>query len=313
MKIFKISRKIKKFCKFILRKIFEFGQRLGINIVPCHFYSEIPNFRELRENDYWKKPYSMVGIQGLKTIHQLNFVRKCCSNESIEGLKKDDIYKSSCKKNGESGYGPIEADFLYCFIRTKQPKRIVQIGCGVSTAVIILAAEEAGYSPEIICIDPYPTKFLIKSNKEGKIKLIQKKVQLVDMETLTNFGYNGFLFVDSTHTVKTGSDVNKIILEVLPRLKKGGWVHFHDIHFPYDYSGHILTTELFFSNETILLQSFLINNNKYLLRVALSILHYADPKGLKKIFSNYYPSENQYGLKTSEGDFPSSAYLEVVE
>ena len=52
------------------------------------------------------------------------------------------------------------------------------------------------------------------------------------------------LFVDATHTVKPGSEVNRIILDVLPRLDAGVFVHFHDIYFPYDYQRGLLSSEL---------------------------------------------------------------------
>jgi len=308
-----MKRNLKDLGKLGLRKMFEMGQRIGINVLPCHFYSEIPNIRELKTEDHWKKPSSMIGIRGAEIETQFDFARECCNEELIDRQRKKDIYDYACRKNGDSGYGSIEADFLYCFIYNKKPKKIVQVGCGVSTAVILLAAEEAGYSPEIICIDPYPTQFLVRLQKEKIIKLIAQKAQLVSIETMTDLGNQGFLFVDSTHTVKPGSEVNKLILEILPRLKKGGWVHFHDIYFPFDYSRHILTTELFFQNETALLHGFLINNCKYSLKVALSMLHYANPEELKKLLPNYSPAGNQFGLNTSRGHFPSSAYLEVVE
>jgi predicted O-methyltransferase YrrM len=253
----------------------------------------------------------MIGVNGAEIENQLHFLRECCTSELIE-KQKADIYIKCCRENGEKGYGPIESDFLYCFIYTKRPKKIIQIGCGLSTAVMMLAAKEADYFLEIICIDPYPNEFLRLSCKSGKIKLIQKKTQLVDVDVLTRLNDNDLLFIDSTHTVKPGSEVNKLILEVLPRLQRGCWVHFHDIHFPYDYSRHILTTDLFFSNESVLLHSFLINNNKFALKISLSMLHYRAPLELKKSLPNYTSAENYYGLNVSEGHFPSSAYLLAI-
>ena len=290
-----MKNKLKYTLKHILRRIFESCQKVGVNVLPRHFYSEIPNLQELKHNDYWKKPYSMVGIQGIEVAAQVQFLKECCSAKLIERMKRDNIHAYGCRVNREAGYGPTEADFLYCFIYKKKPARISQIGSGVSTAIILLASEDAGYFPEITCIDPYPTEFLIKLHQEKKINLIQKKAQLLDVEILSNLNPNDFLFIDSTHTVKTGSEVNKIILEVLPRLSKNSWVHFHDIRFPYDYSRQILTTELFFSNETVLLQSFLIGNRKYSLKLSLSMLHYAVPQELKRSLPNYSPAGNHSG------------------
>ncbi len=313
MTISAIKRRLKNLGKTIMRSIFELCQKAGLNILPVHYYSEIPNIGELKTSDYWKKPYSMFGIKGADISGQLDFVASCCSESLITRQIKDQIYNSISGRNGECEYGPIEADFLYAFIFSKRPGKIVQIGCGFSTAVMLMASEDAGYLPDILCIDPYPSKFLISLAENKKIRLINKKVQLVDLSVITDLGDNGLLFVDSTHTVRPGSDVNRIILEVLPRLKKGSMVHFHDIYFPFDYQRHILSTEIFFSNETALLYSFLINNSRFELKASLSMLHYADPLGLKKYLPNYTPAGNQYGLETSVGHFPSSAYMEVIE
>lgn len=308
-----MTRKIKNIAKRLFRKMFEIAQRVNVNILPSHFYSVIPYLPDLRRTDYWKKPYSMFGVSGIGIENQLKFVKECCTDELIERQRIGNIYDEACKANGDAGYGPIESDFLYCFIYTKRPRKIVQVGCGVSTAVMLSAAADAGYSPEIVCLDPYPTTFLLNACNSGKIKLIQDKAELVSLALLAELGANGLLFIDSTHAVKVGSDVNRLILEVLPRLEKGSWVHFHNISFPYDYPRHILTTELFFGNESVLLHGFLINNSKYLLRLSMSMMHYSSPFEMKKFLPNYHPAKNEYGLNLSDGHYPSSAYLEVVE
>jgi hypothetical protein len=307
-----MGRKIKDSYKKGLRILLEIGQHFGFNILPCHFYSEIPNFKELRRNEYWKKPRSMIGVHGTDIESQFAFIKECCCEDLIERQRKGDIYDYCRNENGEPGFGPAEADFLYCFIYTKRPNRIIQVGAGLSTAVMLLASEESHYKPEIICVDPYPNKFLEKSDRANKIRLIPRKVQLVDLEMLTELGSNGLLFIDSTHTVKPGSDVNYLILEVLPRLKEGIWVHFHDIYFPFDYSRDILGGGLFFSNESVFLHTFLIDNPRYTLRASLGMLHYANPSKLQKFLPNYRPSRNSDGLRISEGHFPSSAYLRVI-
>lgn len=309
-----LKRKLKNFSKQSFRNLFEVAQGFGINILPRHFYSEIPDIKELKQEEYWKQPHSMIGVQGTEIEPQLEFAKECCGEALQARLKKGDIYSYACSENGELGFGPIEADFLFCFIYSKRPKRVVQVGCGVSTAVMMLASQEAEYELEIICIDPYPTEFLKKSNQLGKITLIPEKAQKVPLNILTDLGENGMLFIDSTHTVKPGSEVNQLILEVLPQLKPGSYVHFHDIYFPYDYKRDVLTKELFFSNESVLLHAFLINNQNYLVKTSLSMLHYAKPDELQKLLPNYKPSPNNFGLEVAneQGHFPSSTYIQVI-
>src|SRR5690606_17232979 len=107
-------------------------------------------------------------------------------------------------------------------------------------------------------IEPFPSAFLLDAHTNGQITLIEKKAELVPRETITKLQQGDMLFIDSTHTVKPGSEVNRIILDVLPRLNDGVFVHFHDIYFPYDYQRSLLSSELFFNSESTLLHAFLI-------------------------------------------------------
>lgn len=311
----KLIRYIKDQVKKLLRFLFEIGQLLGFDILPHHYYSEIPNLRELKKETYWKVPSSMIGVNGTDIAEQISFVERICTKNLSERLKKKDIFQYACTQNNESGFGHVESDFLYCFIYNLKPKRIIQVGCGVSTAVMLLANKESNFQSEIICIDPYPTNFLKSKSSKGEIKLIPEKVQKTDLSLLTSLTAGDLFFIDSTHTVKPGSDVNKIIFEVLPRLKKGIQIHLHDIYFPYDYKRDLLSEGLFFSNESTLLHAFLIDNNKFKIDVSLSMLHYSSPDKLKEFLPSYNPQLNDQGLRHlyKEGThFPSSTYLSVI-
>src|SRR5678815_860642 len=93
----------------------------------------------------------------------------------------------------------------------------------------------------LTAIEPNPSEKL-KGTK--RIQLTISEVQSVPFESFSHLGHNDFLFIDSSHAVKPGGDVNYLILEVLPRLKPGVIVHFHDICFPYDYQPDTLMTFL---------------------------------------------------------------------
>ncbi|HEY9706483.1 MAG TPA: class I SAM-dependent methyltransferase [Allocoleopsis sp.] len=308
----KVKRLLKNFSKLALRKIFEQGQRFGLDILPRHFYSEIPAIYELKNSTHWKTPYSMMGVSGADTQVQLNFVKECCPQPIIEEIKTKNIHTEASKRNGQEGFGTVEADFLFAFVGTKKPKQIFQIGCGVSTAVCLLAAEYAGYTPEIICVEPYPTNYLLQEKTQGRINLIQQKVQLLDLKIIETLSNNVLFFVDSTHTLGPGGEVSRIILEMLPRLKQGAYVHFHDIYFPYDYDRHILDSTSFFTHESVLLHAFLSYNSRFRVLASLSMLHYSSAKTLAEYLPNYQPAGNDEGLNQGEGNFPSSTYLEVV-
>ncbi|MEM8599966.1 MAG: class I SAM-dependent methyltransferase [Bacteroidota bacterium] len=295
-----------------MKKAFEQGQRLGVDVLPRHFYSEIPNIHELRTTTAWRRPFTMIGVPGAEVAPQLAFVEGCCSSTVTEQLKAAPMYEQAASHNGEEGYGPTEADFLYAYVYTHQPAQIFQIGCGASTAICQLAAAAAGYTPEIICVEPFPTPFLSQEAEAGRITLIHEKAQELDYAVIEGLREDVFFFVDSTHTLGPSGEVSRIILEMLPRLKKGAHVHFHDINFPYDYHRKILEDRLFFWHESVLLHAFLTYNSRFKVLASLSMLHYEARDDLKRLLPNYRPALDDQGLNMSDGHFPNAIYLEVV-
>ncbi|MBT3069673.1 class I SAM-dependent methyltransferase [Rhodomicrobium sp. Az07] len=304
-------RSSRNLLKSAFSTVFRAGQNLGFDVLPRHFYSEIPHISKLRRADHWKKPFSMIGVRGKEIDTQLSFVRETIPSQLREQLSAGAIYKHACERNGEPGFGEIEALFLYAFICTHQPARIIQIGCGVSTAVCLAAAAFAGYKPDIICIEPYPNKFLTSAAAEGGITLKPVPVETLDLGFLAFLRKNDLFFVDSTHTLGPAGEVSRIVLEMLPRLPEGAFVHFHDVMFPYDYAGNILNGDLFFWHESVLLHAFLAFNERFSILASLSMLHYAASDELKAIIKLYSPQKRDEGLSISDGHFPSSIYLKV--
>ena len=303
--------RLKQQIKRLMRFTFEVGQRFKVDILPRHFYSEIPSIRQLRSTQNWRKPLSMNHIAGADLQSQQNFVSSC--TQGLESkLTSTSLHRRACDMNGlHEGFGPIEADFLYCFIRSQKPPRIIQVGCGVSTAICVLAAADAGYQLEIICIEPYPTSFLIQQAAAGALRLVAEKFEETMLPIAEMLEGGGLFFVDSTHTLGPAGEVTQLICETLPNLPVGTWVHFHDIRFPYDYPPDILTSELFFGHESALLYAFLVQNKRYSIAASLSMLHHECPDMLGKYLPNYKPAQFDQGLRISAGDYPSSIFLRV--
>jgi hypothetical protein len=307
------KRSLKNRFKWFLRKLFEAGQHAGLDILPRHFYSSIPDIRNLRKSTGWMKPFSMAHIAGAEPDEQMRFLTEICTPQR-ERLATSQIYDAACQRAGEQGYNLIDGQVLYSFSRWAKPAKIIQIGCGVSTAIILSALKDGGSSASLRCVEPYPSDFLKSAAGQNAIELIPQKAQDVPLETLTSLQPGDLLFVDSTHSVMPGSEVNRIMLEVIPRLAAGCFIHFHDIYFPYDYQRGILSDELFFSSETALLMALLTDNPKLKIRASMSMTHYAHPNKLSEILPMYRPAENREGLATKpgEGHFPSSIYLQTA-
>lgn len=146
-------------------------------------------------------------------------------------------------------YEHVDAEVAYAMVRRLRPARVVELGSGFSTQVLraALAANGAGVHHGY---DPGTTT-------EG-VQAIA--AQDVGGDVFAALGAGDVLFVDTTHVVKTGGDVNRIVLDVLPALAAGVVVHFHDIWLPYEY--HRALTETLGANwsEQYLLQALLSGN-----------------------------------------------------
>jgi hypothetical protein len=299
----------KDFAKRALRKTFEGGQRIGVDVLPRHFYSSIPDIKELRQSSTWRRPRTLHSVAGSSIDDQAQAFTDCFSDEIVATLRKSDVYAAACSANGAVGYGPIEAETLYAYVARHKPPRVVQVGAGVATALILSAARDAGYSIDVTCVDPFPTPYLVEMEQRGEIKLRAVPAQEMPLDELADVGPGGLLFVDSTHTVKPGSEVNRIILDALPVLPAGSVAHFHDITFPYDYPPDLLDGELFFWNETALLLAYLTDNQRARIDFSMSMLHHARPSSISNILSNYRPAANEDGIQVQGGHYPSSIFL----
>lgn len=161
-------------------------------------------------------------------------------------------------------YEGIDAELLYAMVRRYAPPRILELGAGMSTLVIADArarndAQDDGW--HIVC-DPHPRADLLRA-MQGVAEVRPLKATAVPRELFAELQAGDLLFVDTTHTVKIDSDVNRIILEVLPRLAPGVFVHIHDIFLPWEYPREFLTERRFFWSEQYLLQAFLAFNYEY--------------------------------------------------
>ena len=240
---------------------------------------------------------------------QLAWVDRCTEpfRANLGGFR---IHRAALAMNGSTeGYGEVEAEFLYCFIRAIRPRRIVQVGCGVSTAVCLIAAQDAGYRPQITCIEPYPTDFLRREGAAGRLTLVAQKAELAGLDWIGGLAENDLFFVDSSHTLAPAGEVNFLILEALPRIAPGTYAHFHDIPFPFDYASDTLSSALFFQHESALLYAFLQMNAEFEIAASLAMLHHQRLADLQRIFPDMKPGKFQQGLAVGEGHFPSSIFL----
>lgn len=287
------------------------SQRFGVTVLPNHFYSEIPDFNELRRSTSWRRPMSMAGINAVSLEDQASTLEAWMHSSSAAGDVAG-VHDRACEANGEIGFGPMEAQALYAFIVHEKPAKIVQVGCGVSTAIVLEAARDVGYEPELTCIEPYPTRMLRTFATQRRLTLHSAKAQDVPRDELVAMADGGFLFVDSSHTLRPGSEVIVLISEILTRLSQGTWAHFHDIYFPYDYGPVLLDEGVFPFRENTLLYGYLVDNAKWRLEVSMSMIHHGRQDALRQSLIGYRPMPMNDGLSAGKGHFPASTYIRAV-
>ena len=162
-------------------------------------------------------------------------------------------------------FAHADAVFLHCMLRKHQPRRIIEVGSGFSSAVMLDTIDRFfGHSPELTFIEPYPErlKSLLRNDDADRVTILEKKVQEVPVELFRSLGAGDLLFIDSSHVIKCGGDLQFLMFEVLPHLPSGVFVHFHDIFYPFEYPEEWLHQERNW-NELYLLRAFLAHNGAW--------------------------------------------------
>jgi predicted O-methyltransferase YrrM len=166
---------------------------------------------------------------------------------------------------GNNWYSYSDAIFLYSFLRRHQPKRIIEVGSGFSSAVMLDTVDRfLPCRPEITFIEPYPDRLrsLLRSDDENRVRIIEKQIQDVPASLFASLECGDFLLIDSSHVVKCASDVQRLMFEVLPALPPGTFVHFHDVFYPFEYPANWLREGRYW-NEVYLLRAFLSYNREW--------------------------------------------------
>ena len=234
---------------FLARSEPELSDRWGYHIRPIHYYEPLPDFRSITPEQIQRKR-AYPGID-FRRDEQLQLLREL-EPYALELRATDDLVNDY--------FSGFDALVYYSLIRRLKPRRIIEIGGGYSTRIAgkALAANQSG---RLTCVEPYPEERLTGAN--FGVHLVTKRVEELDVSFFAALEANDILFIDSSHTVKFGSDVCYEFLEILPTLKRGVWVHVHDIFFPHDYPAEWLLKRRLALNEQYLLEAFLSFNRDF--------------------------------------------------
>jgi predicted O-methyltransferase YrrM len=292
---------------------------MGVHVLPKHYYTPLPDYAWLKSNEeLWLGRSAMAGVEW-DLDAQMRWIEETCRPHyhEVAGLV---FYRDVASKQLGPGYGAIESQVLHCVVRRYHPRRIVEIGSGVSTACMLaaIARNEGEGKPgsHIVCVEPYPRDAF---RNLARVTHVEAPCQAVDASVFEALEAGDMLFIDSSHAVKVGSDVVRIYLDIIPRLPAGVLVHVHDIYLPYLYSRHVLDT-YFGWQETVLVQALLVNNPRLRVLAAESALHYDRKAEMRALLSDYRPQADREGLPADDaaatgeyaGHFPCSLWLQTA-
>jgi len=272
---------------------------MGCLPMPVHFYSPVPDIEDLKRRGVFQRRSKMAGVD-FRPEFQLGFLGDIAREYAREcrwpKAKTDDPFQFYTH-NGCFSYGCAAA--LHCMLRRHKPRRVIEVGSGNSSLIISAAlcanAEEApGNACEYAIIDPFMRRSYEDLELPGLSRALKQPVETVDPAFFDVLEEGDVLFVDSSHTVRTGGDVNHLILDTLPRLAPGVIAHFHDIHLPFEYCEAYYTNPSFrvFWTEAYLLQAFLAFNSAYEVLLGMSWLMAERMDAFQAAFPLFDPALN---------------------
>ncbi len=232
---------------------------------PGHFYSPIPDWREIeaRSRTIFERNTNECPGVDLNEKAQLDLLDSF--SRYYGALPFSDTPSEDTRYYYRNGYFSYpDAIILYSVLRHYTPRRVVEIGSGFSSAVMLDVNDLFLQDGALFTfVEPYPERLLeLLTQKDSKHNILQRQAQDVPLETFRSLSENDILFVDSSHVVKAGSDVAHILFNILPELEPGVIVHFHDIFWRFEYPKEWLLAGRAW-NEAYFLRSFLQFNKTF--------------------------------------------------
>lgn len=248
-----------------------FGRKLkeldNCGYAPGHYYSPIPDLDDIKKRRseifHTKEPkgINLRKEEQFALLQQFANYYKDIPYDFVNAKQTNTRYQVY-----NDWYKYSDAVMLYSMLRHFKPARIVEAGSGYSSAVMLDVNEMfLNATASITFIEPYPKRLLSLLNDEDtkNHQIIEAIVQKTDPAVFAKLENGDILFIDSSHISKVGSDLNYILFEILPLLKPGVIIHFHDIFYPFELPEEWVLEKKWFWNENYILRAFLSNNSAY--------------------------------------------------
>ena len=282
-------------------------------VPPGHFYSPVPDPSAIGERldgllDA-RRP-----MPGLATHDDVQFAlgRKLLAflAHFDPPLEQDRARARYWSQNPFYPFG--DAALLSLLVHELAPRRAVEIGSGFSSAALLDARdrERAHGRSDVLThvrfVEPYPDRLLDLMDERDRASLVRvpttgtandatssaaptnaaaeraplsldaRPLEEADLTWIETLGRGDLLIVDSSHVLKTGSDVFLLFDRILPALARGVWIHVHDVAWPFEYPRPWLLEGRAW-NEAYALKLFLQYNAAFALRMQLTYLLSREP------------------------------------
>ncbi|MGI8606030.1 MAG: class I SAM-dependent methyltransferase [Gaiellaceae bacterium] len=258
--------------------------RLGFHLLPHHYYVPIPEQADLTES-FWQAESELVGVdtneQGALELVEIlrphiEELRAAVPLEETPGARFHLL---------NSAFMAVDAHVYYGLLRHFQPETVIEVGAGWST-LVALAANEAnrvggGKGARLVAVDPFPSPVL--ESLEDDVEIVPAKLQDVELERFTALRSGDVLFVDSTHVLRAGGDVQRAYCEIFPRLAPGVLVHVHDVSLPRPYPRSYFDNRWYW-NEQYVLQTFLAFNSRFEVLWPGNVMAGRHPEAVAELF-----------------------------
>lgn len=247
-----------------LKKLIKNEGLYRLAFAPGHYASPIPNLTEALEELEREKGLTEIPGIDLNFNGQSEVVKKLAP--IVQTIPYEDKRSDQFRYFFENSmFQHSDGSILYGIINLVEPKRIIEVGSGFSSAIMLdINERKEKERMKLTFTEPYPERLnsLISSNDKQNVIIIEKKIQDIDLKIFNELEENDILFLDTSHIAKTGSDVTYWTFNILPRLKKGVLIHIHDIFWPFNYSEQWIKNEKCY-NEAYLIRAFLQFNETF--------------------------------------------------
>jgi predicted O-methyltransferase YrrM len=227
---------------------------------PGHFYSPIPDIEYIEQHKARLFDRSRSNVPGIEN----HLDDQIALLEAFADYYPDLPFKAE-KTEGLRYYfdNPFfayaDAIVLYSMLRHYRPRRVIEVGSGFSSAVMLDTSDIfLEGSVAFTFVEPLPERLLslMKSDDRARHEVIVSAIQDVPLERFKALQARDVLFIDSSHVAKAGSDVIHLMTDVLPALREGVMVHFHDVFWPFEYPEEWIRSGRAW-NENYILKAFL--------------------------------------------------------